>query len=187
MSTRAFTFAGGEKGAYRVTRVHAVVGETLPSVSRIAVVPGIVPVGDEPARWFLRGTTSNVRYVTRAENDKLAACSPALGRAEATLAALIPIRKTAAWWAMTQDERRSVLEEQSHHIEIGLRYTPAVARRLHHCRDLGSDEPFDFLTWFEFAPSDEKAFDELVRELRRTPEWRFVDREVDVRLVRDEK
>ena len=34
------------------------------------------------------------------------------------------------------------------------RHRPAllasVARRLHHCRDLGPDEPFDFLTWFEF-------------------------------------
>ena len=187
MSTRAFTFSGGEQGAFRVTRLAAVVGETLPSVSRIAVLPGIVPVGDERPRWFLRGTTSNDRYVTRAEKEKLAARSPVLGRPEATRAALIPIRKSATWWAMTQDERRSVFEEQSHHTEIGLRYLPAVARRLHHCRDLGSDEPFDFLTWFEFAPSDEKAFEELVAALRASPEWRFVEREVDVRLVREEK
>jgi chlorite dismutase len=103
------------------------------------------------------------------------------------MAALIPIRKTTAWWSMTQDERRSVFEEQSHHIDIGLRYLPAVARRLHHCRDLGADEPFDFLTWFEYAPSDERAFDELVDDLRRSPEWKFVEREVDVRLVREEK
>jgi hypothetical protein len=26
-----------------------------------------------------------------------------------------------------------------------------VARRLHHCRDLGESEPFDFLTWFEYS------------------------------------
>src|SRR2546428_7160638 len=31
-------------------------------------------------------------------------------------------------------------------------YLPAIARRLYHCRDLG--EPFDFLTWFEYAPAD---------------------------------
>ena len=187
MSTRAFTFAGGEKGACRVTHISAIAGETLPNVPYISVVPGIVPVADERPRWFLRGTTSNERYVTRAEKEKLTAKSPPLGRSEATLAALIPIRKTAAWWAMTQDERRNVFEEQSHHIEIGLRFVPAVARRLHHCRDLGTDEPFDFLTWFEYAPSDEKAFDELVAELRRSPEWKFVEREVDVRMVRAEK
>ena len=108
-----------------------------------------------------------------------------LGRPEATLAALIPIRKNAEWWAMTQDERRNVFEEQSHHIAIGLRHLPAVARRLHHCRDLGSDEPFDFLTWFEYAPADERAFDEVVLELRQTPEWKYVDRELDIRLVRE--
>ena len=61
-------------------------------------------------------------------------------------------------------------------------YLPAVARRLHHCRDLGSPEPFDFLTWFEFRPEDAAAFDDLVERLRRTPEWRYVSREMEIRL-----
>jgi hypothetical protein len=59
-----------------------------------------------------------------------------------------------------------------------------VARRLHHCRDLGDAEPFDFLTWFEFAPADGIAFDELLRRLRETEEWRYVEREVELRLRR---
>ena len=45
-------------------------------------------------------------------------------------------------------------------------------------------EPFDFLTWFEFRPEDEPAFDHLLAELRRSPEWTYVDREIDVRLLR---
>jgi hypothetical protein len=185
MSTRAFTFSGGTKGSYRVVRSVAVAGEALPSVTRISVTPGVVPVTGERAEWFLRGTTSNERYVTRVEKEALVAKQPVLGRSEAVCAALIPIRKSAAWWSMTQDERRNVFEEQSHHVAVGLRYLPAVARRLHHCRDLGTDEPFDFLTWFEFAPADERAFDDLVAELRASPEWQFVEREVDIRLVRD--
>ena len=68
------------------------------------------------------------------------------------------------------------------HIGIGLDYLPAVARRLHHSRELG--EPFDFLTWFEYAPEHADAFEEMVRRLRATAEWRYVDREVDIRLVR---
>ena len=48
--------------------------------------------------------------------------------------------------------------------------------------DLG--EPFDFLTWFEYAPGDSEAFEELVGALRATEEWRYVEREVDVRLER---
>jgi hypothetical protein len=67
-----------------------------------------------------------------------------------------------------------------------MNYLPAVARRLHHCRDLGPDEPFDFLTWFEYAPSDSAAFEELVQALRASPEWEYVDREVDIRLTRTE-
>ena len=60
-----------------------------------------------------------------------------------------------------------------------LKYLPAVARRLHHSRELG--EPFDFLTWFEYAPEHADAFEEMVRRLRSTAEWRYVEREVDIR------
>ena len=38
---------------------------------------------------------------------------------------------------------------------------------------------------FEFAPPDEGRFDELVERLRRFPEWEYVDRETDIRLVRE--
>ena len=98
-------------------------------------------------------------------------------------AALIPITKSAEWWELAQDERREIFEERSRHTATGLRYLPAIARRLYHCRDLG--EPFDFLTWFEYAPSDADAFEELVGLLRATEEWRYVVREVDIRLSRD--
>ena len=82
------------------------------------------------------------------------------------------------------EDRRAIFEETSRHTAIGLEYLPAIARRLHHCRDIG--EPFDFLTWFEFAPQHAAAFDELVARLRATPEWDFVEREVDIRLERVE-
>jgi hypothetical protein len=63
-----------------------------------------------------------------------------------------------------------------------MEYLPAVARRLHHSRELG--EPFDFLTWFEYAPEYAAAFEDLVRRLRSTAEWRYVEREADIRLSR---
>lgn len=108
---------------------------------------------------------------------------PSLGRTHATCAALIPLRKSAAWWGLTQDERRLILEDRSAHIATGLRYLPAIARRLYHCRDLSEQEPFDFLTWFEFAPADAPAFDALLAALRATEEWTYVDREVEIRLA----
>jgi hypothetical protein len=158
-------------------------GEGLPLAAHVAVFEGAAPV---PARgkvaWILRGATSNDRYTTKAEHEVLVARQPALGRPAATTAALIPIRKTDEWWALSQDERRALFEERSMRITTGLAYLPAVARRLHHGRDLG--EPFDFLTWFEYAPADADAFEELVRRLRATEEWSYVEREVDIRLTR---
>jgi hypothetical protein len=177
-----FTFAGGSAGSWRVTRLSSVRGEGLPSAQRLAVLEGVDGSGSAGAAWVLRGVTSHERYVTRAELEALTARQPGLGRPEATEAALIPIRKSAEWWALTQDERRAIFEERSRHIATGLEYLPGVARRLHHGRDLG--EPFDFLTWFEFAPQDTESFEDLVGRLRATEEWSYVEREVDIRLTR---
>jgi len=85
---------------------------------------------------------------------------------------------------LSQDDRRQIFEEQSAHIKVGMKYLQEVARRLHHCRDLGRPEPFDFLTWFEFAPEHSAAFHALLAELRASPEWLFVEREIDIRLQR---
>src|SRR5581483_6439371 len=123
------------------------------------------------ARWSLRGSTSNARYVERRERRTLDALQAPLGRPEASRASLIPVRKSAEWWELTQEERRAIFEERSHHIEASLPFLPAIARRLHHCRELG--EPFDFLTWFEYAPGDAGRFDELLMLLRATEEWRY--------------
>ena len=180
---RLFSFAGGDTGAWRVERTSAVTGASLPAVAALSVLAGSVePQGTS---WRLRGIVSNERYAERAEKDALVARQEGLGRAACTRAALIPIRKSPDWWGLTQDERRAVFEAQSKHIAIGLDYLPAIARRLHHCRDLGVDEPFDFLTWFEYSPADAQAFEDLVGRLRATPEWGYVEREVDIRLFRD--
>ena len=176
-------FAGVEVGPWLIERADAVRGEPLPAATRMLVREGAdASAAIDDATWELRGVTSNERYVTRRERDDLVARQEPLGRAGSTHAALIPITKSAAWWNLAQDERRRIFEETSHHVAIGLEYLPAVARRLHHGRDLG--EPFDFLTWFEFAPEDAAGFDELVARLRDTEEWSYVEREVDLRLVR---
>lgn len=185
MNTRLFSFAGGTIGVWRVVKMEAVVSASLADAARLTVIDGPVASMQESTKWILRGITSNERYVTRQEKDQLAAQQPHLGRPQATCAALIPLRKSAAWWGLTQDERRTIFEERSSHAKTGIKYLPAVARRLHHCRDLGENEPFDFLTWFEYAPSDSQAFEELVGALRASEEWRYVEREVDIRLVRE--
>lgn len=176
------SFVGGSVGRWRVDRIERVRGEGLPAADRVDMQEG----GDRRSRgfalWVLRGTTSNERYVTRTEHDALAAVQAPLGRPEATRAALIPVRKSEAWWELSQDERRAIFEERSRHVSTGLRYLPAIARRLHHCRELA--EPFDFLTWFEYAPEHATAFEELLGRLRASEEWIYVEREVDIRLAR---
>lgn len=177
------TFRAGDTGPWNLERIEAVVGEGLAGAARLAFGNGQDAALATPgAAWVLTGFTSNERYVERRERTALTSAQQSLGRPDATCAALIPIRKSDAWWELPQDERRTILEQRSHHIAVGLEYLPAVARRLHHCRDLGGE--FDFLTWFEFAPSDARAFDELVDRLRATEEWSYVEREVDVRLRR---
>jgi chlorite dismutase len=184
MNSRLFSFVGGSSGDWTVTGMTTIVGDSLSGVSRLAIVGGAVDDTHVGTVWCLRGITSNERYVTAQEKAQLVAKQEKLDRPSATRAALIPIRKIAEWWSLPQDERRRIFEERSHHTGIGLNYLPAIARRLHHCRDLGVPEPFDFLTWFEFAPADENAFDDLVAALRGTEEWRYVDREIDIRLTR---
>src|SRR5262245_47619103 len=108
------TFIGGSDGAWRIHRVTTVTGEGLAPAERLDIREGLQP-GPSGA-WALRGVAGHVRYVERREKDALDRVSPPLARPEATRAALIPIRKSPAWWALTQDERRAVLEERSRHI-----------------------------------------------------------------------
>jgi hypothetical protein len=178
------TFRGGQSGAWRVTAFSAVKGPPLAAVPSLSVVHSeaiALPLLPSPTAWRLAGVASHVRYVERPEMTLLAEAQAELGRPEASCAALIPIRKSAAWWELAQEERRRIFEDQSHHIAGTLKYLPMIARQLYHCRDLG--EPFDFLTWFEYAPEHAGLFEDLVGMLRGTEEWAFVEREVDVRVT----
>ena len=181
------TFRGGQSGGWRVISIAGVKGETLPHVSAVSVIASqaiALPLLPSQTSWRLAGVVSHLRYVERPEKEQLAALQAGLGRPEASCAALIPIRKSQAWWELAQDERRRIFEERSRHIAGTLKYLPAIARQLYHCRDLG--EPFDFLTWFEYAPEHAADFEELVAMLRATEEWTYVEREVDVRLLRED-
>lgn len=182
MTNRLFNFIGGDAGFWRVVKMETVTGASLEQVAGVDITEGKLDVLPEQCKWVLRGVTAYERYVNRAEKDLLVARQEGLNRPTATCAALIPIRKSEVWWELAQDERRAILETRSEHIKTGLKYLPAVARRLHHSRELG--EEFDFLTWFEYAPADAEAFEELTSLLRETEEWKYVEREIDIRLVR---
>ena len=174
------TFVAKDSGQYQIERITAVSGDARTHATHLTVHHELV--AHAHGAWALRGVTGHVRYVERAEKTALDPVSPALARPEATCAALIPIRKSADWWALPQDERRAIFEQRSRHIADSMKYLPRIARRLYQARELG--EHFDFLTWFEFAPEHSGAFDELLAMLRSREEWSFVEREVEIRLSR---
>src|SRR2546430_3829670 len=185
--TRMFTvFRGGHSGAWRVTRFAPVRGAALAPTPSLSVVHSLsiaLPILPSPTSWRLAGVASHLRYTERDEKKRLDAVRAEIGRPEATYAALIPIKKSATWWELTQEERRQKFEDRSHHIAASLKYLPAIARQLYHSRDVG--EPFDFLTWFEYAPADADAFEGLVRTLSPPADLRYVQRERDMRMERE--
>ena len=177
-----YAFVGGGTGTWRLLSMTTLCGPGLPSAQKLELVPATTPFAPASPSWVLHDVMSNVRYATHSEVSALKTSQEPLGRKTASQAALIPIRKSSAWWDLAQDERRAIFEETSHHTAIGLKYLPAIARQLFHSRDI--NEPFDFLTWFEFAPEHASAFDDLLGRLRATPEWGYVEREIDMRLER---
>src|SRR4029079_11098935 len=100
-------------GVWRIESSTAVTGEPLPPADRLEVREGIVPASAGTLR--VAGVGRHPRYVERREKAQLDAVTPPLGRPEATMAALIPIRKSPAWWALPQDERRAIFEKRSRH------------------------------------------------------------------------
>ena len=177
-NTEISFFCATDDGPLKIKSINAISGDTLAGARSLKIVSQ--NQRPQQSTWQLAGLSSHIRYTKKDEVQTLRSVQTGLGRKEATVASLIPIKKSEAWWALAQDERRAIFEEQSQHISYSLKYLPEIARKLYHSRDLG--EPFDFLTWFEFAPEHEEKFNQLLKFLRASKEWSFVTREVDVRL-----
>jgi hypothetical protein len=177
---------------YRVDRVTAVRGEPGGKVAagdtlvRVEV-NAVWPAGGPAPRFT--GVVRHHDYTGRAERAALAGSRPPPA-APGTVAVLIPVRKTAAWWALPADERAAHFRQRPGnpgHTAIGAGYVDRVYRKLYHTRYAVETTDHDFLTYFEFEPAHEPAFDALLAKLRDpavSPEWGFVDREYEVRMTR---
>lgn len=179
--TNATVFIGSEKGKWKINSLTTVSGSPIKPANYLQIVEGTSTVSPIDAYWTFKGLKSNLRYTTREEKNTLDKEPSVIGKPENSCAALILIKKSDEWWLLTQDERREIIEAQSHHIHIGTNYLPVISRQLYHSRDIG--EPFDFITWFEFSPTNENHFNDLLQQLRATTEWNYVVREIDIRLV----
>lgn len=181
MTNTIFDFVGSNQGEWKVIAMTTLKGDSLAPITNLQKMASNLEQTSSGI-WSLKGVISNLRYTEKEDKDKLVAIQEDLGRPQATLAAFIPIRKSEAWWNLAQDERRKIMENKSQHTHTGMKYLPAIARKLFHSRDIG--QPFDFLTYFEYAPADADVFEELLYALRSTEEWTYIDREVDIRLTR---
>jgi len=169
-----------------------------PLVTPTRAMPAVVDLAALTAREARRSqafrvaaTVQHLGYTTREQSDDLRARS---STGSGPSAVFILIRKSEAWWAMSQDERQSFFlpsKRGAGHTAIGAAYTDRIFRRLYHARYAApvapGNEAWDFLTYFELLPQEEGLFRSLLGELRdplRNPEWAFVDREMEVWTTR---
>lgn len=103
-------------------------------------------------------------------------------------AIILPIRKSAAWWAMPSMERHQFFypHHDRHagrcvpgHALVGREAAPHICRRLFYNPD-GTGRPgeWDFVTYFECADEHVELFDttlEAMRDPKNNPEWRYVE------------
>jgi len=77
---------------------------------------------------------------------------------------VIPIRKDAEWWSLSQEQRAAMMQE---HTEASLPYHKTVKRKLYHSTGLGD---LDFITYFETSRLED--FHSLILALEKVKEFR---------------
>ena len=162
-----------------------------------------VELAGVPASHQFRGTAQHLNYTSTPQRADLEARSrtPLIdGAADPSdvICVMIPIAKSAAWWALSTDVRTGHFQRAAadgpamslaahhQHTAIGAPYVERIYRKLYHSRYHGGPDspiPYDFVTYFEFLEADRLAFDELLAGLRDTklnPEWAYVTNEFEV-------
>ena len=115
-----FHYIGGIRGQWSVTRSVTYSGLPLKAVSHVEITNGPLSRTPGGTSWILRGIVSNTRYVTREERGDREPTRSRFGPADANCAALIPIRKSPAWWNLAPDERREIQESRSRQFGKGI-------------------------------------------------------------------
>lgn len=81
---------------------------------------------------------------------------------------VIPIRKSADWWALDQATRAAMIKE---HTEAALPYHKTVKRKLYHSTGL---DDVDFITYFETSKLED--FHSLILSLEKVKEFQYTRR-----------
>jgi chlorite dismutase len=117
----------------------------------------------EPTETLV-GVTKGLNYITKDQSGDLNAAlfQTPYSKGPPKYSVVVPIKKSAAWWNLSQEKRRALLEE---HTRVTLEYLPSVKRKLYHSTGLCDA---DFITYFE--TEDLGTFNALMIALARVEE-----------------
>jgi chlorite dismutase len=115
----------------------------------------------------LVGITKALNYITKTRSADLnAGLSSATYTGDAPrYSVVIPIKKNADWWNLSDDQR---LKEMEIHTQPTLAYLVNVKRKLYHATGI---DDVDFITYFE--TNDLGAFNNLLLSLAQVPENKY--------------
>jgi hypothetical protein len=183
---------------YLVDKIEAIRGDAGLSIKpgatlvRVETAARLAAPGDAKApTLLLQGVPQHLEYMSKAQRDKLSS-RPEFPASKDTVAVVIPIRKSAAWWALAHDERGvhfQQTEGKKGHTAIGVPYVDRIHRKLYHTRYAVETRDHDFITYFEFDRKHTDDFKQLLAGLRDTeknPEWKFVDHEYEIWMTKME-
>jgi chlorite dismutase len=117
---------------------------------------------------IMHGLTKKANYVPGFPDDMKTELKAASDPGPKPYAVVIPIRKSAEWWALDQETRAAMMKE---HTEAALPYQKTVKRKLYHSTGL---DDVDFITYFETSKLDD--FHGLIVSLEKVKEFQYTRR-----------
>ena len=117
---------------------------------------------------ILHGLSKKANYVPGFSDDMKADLKTASDPGPKPYAIVIPIRKSADWWALDQEARAAMMKE---HTEAALPYHKTVKRKLYHSTGL---DDVDFITYFETSKLED--FHSLILAMEKVKEFQYTRR-----------
>lgn len=116
----------------------------------------------------LHGLSKKANYVPGFPDQMKADLKAASEPGPKPYAIVIPIRKSAEWWALDQEKRTAMMQE---HTAAALPYHKSMKRKLYHSTGL---DDVDFITYFETSNLEE--FHSLILSLEQVKEFHYTRR-----------
>ena len=117
---------------------------------------------------IMHGLTKKAHYVPDFPDEMKADLKTASDPGPKPYAVVIPIRKSADWWALDQETRAAMMKE---HTEAALPYHKTVKRKLYHSTGL---DDMDFITYFETSKIED--FHSLILAIEKVKEFQYTRR-----------